>query len=298
MTSLSHPKTTLSVDQSGNIIYFNDLRSERSGMTREMKGPSVLSPKESSVRWFILVVFSVFALLVSSRSDAQDVYNFYFQKNAPVPVTTTNATATPPATATTEPALENKIEAAKPVAKSVEEKNDFRRWEMMLSYAGGGFITNEKYTDRSFGTPGESETSTNVRGTGFMTSYRFNKFVSVDGAFYYLKTENVQTPNPYVNGAMGLMVTPLHINIFGYELIEFGVGAGIALTNKLDTEYNAITGDVIVKDENRIYAPYVGTRLAINFVPQLAAVADVRSIVGGDSGAGGGLVQIGMRYRF
>jgi hypothetical protein len=296
MTSLSHPKTTLSVDQSGNIIYFNDLRSERSGMTREMKGPSVLSPKESSVRWFILVVFSVFALLVSSRSDAQDVYNFYFQKNAPVPVTSTNATATPPATATTEPALENKIETAKPVAKPLEEKNDFRRWEMMLAYAYAGFTSYEKYADPSIGP--EGETSTNAKGTGFMTSYRFNKFVSVDGAFYYLKTENVQTPRPYVNGAIGLMVTPLHVNIFGYELIEFGVGAGLALTNKLETEYNTFTNEIIVKDEKRIYAPYFGIRLAINFVPQLAAVIDARNIVGGESGAGGGLAQVGMRYRF
>lgn len=249
------------------------------------------------MRWFILVVFSVFALLVSSRSDAQDVYNFYFQKNAPVPGTTTNSTASPAATVTTEPAVENKIEAAKPAVKPVEEKNDFRRWEMMLSYAGGGFITTEKYSEDS-SIFNDQETSTNVTGTGFMTSYRFNKFVSVDGAFYYLKTKNVQTPQPYVNGALGLMVTPLHINIFGYELIEFGVGAGLVLTNKLETEYNTITSDVIVKDEKRIYAPYVGTRLAVNFVPQLAAVVDVRSIVGGDSGAGGGLMQLGMRYRF
>jgi hypothetical protein len=296
MTSLSRSRTTLSVDQSGNIIYFNDLRSEKVGTDRVMKEPSVLSPKELSVRWFILVVFSVFALLVSSRSDAQDVYNFYFQKNAPVPVTTTNSTATPAATPTTEPAAENKIEAAKPLMKPVEEKDSFRRWEMMLSYASAGFTTYEKYANDSIS--GEGETSTTANGTGFMTSYRFNKFVSVDGAFYYVKTKNVQTPQPYVNGAIGLMVTPLHINIFGYELIEFGVGAGLALTNKLKTEYNTYTDEITVKDEKRIYAPYVGTRLAVNFVPQLAAVIDARSIVGGESGAGGGLLQLGMRYRF
>lgn len=297
MTSLSRPRTTLSVDQSGNIIYFNDLRSENVGTARVMKEPSVLSPKELSVRWFILVVFSVFALLVSSRSDAQDVYNFYFQKNAPVPGTTTNSTVTPAPTLTTEPATENKIEAAKPLMKPVEEKDAFRRWEMMLSYASAAYTTYEKYSDESFGS-GEEEMSTVASGTGFMTSYRFNKFVSVDGAFYYVKTKNVQTPQPYVNGAIGLMVTPLHINIFGYELIEFGVGAGLALTNKLNTEYNTYTNEVVVKDEKRIYAPYVGTRLAINFVPQLAAVVDARSIVGGESGAGGGLLQLGMRYRF
>ncbi len=297
MTSLSRSGTTLSVDPQGNIIYFNDLRSERSGTTREMKGPSVLSPKESSVRWFILVVFSVFALLVSSRSDAQDVYNFYFQKNAPVPTTTTNSTTAQPAASVTETPAENKIEATKPTPKPAEEKDEFRRWEMMLSYATVSFSTNETEIS-SLDRRDDYEMSTNATGTGFMTSYRFNKFVSVDGAFYYIKTKDVGASRPYVNGALGFMITPLHINLFGYELIEFGVGGGVVTTNKLDTDYNIDTQESVVTDEARVFAPYAGVRLAINLAPQLAIVMDGRSVVGGDTGAGGGLAQLGMRYRF
>jgi hypothetical protein len=297
MTSLSRPKTTLSVDQSGNIIYFNDLRSENVGTARVMKEPSVLSPKELSVRWFILVVFSVFALLVSSRSDAQDVYNFYFQKNAPVPTTTT--TALPTATPVDAP-VENKIEAAKPVPPQ-NESEQLRRWELMLSYAGGSFSAEERTTDSSdLGEPdtGTQQSFVNGEGSGLITAYRFNKFVSAEGAFSYLKTKNSQADleKAYHNFGLGLMVTPLHINMFGYELIEFGVGGGLASTYKFDTTYDYANRKTKVDKEKHVFAPYAGIRIAVNFVPQLALVVDSKKILG--SGQGGVLGQIGLRYRF
>lgn len=297
MTFLSHTGTTLSVDEQGNITSFKDLDFKNDGTARVMREASVLSTKELSVRWFVLIVFSVFALLVSSRSDAQDVYNFYFQKNAPT-ATTVTPTQSAPVSTSEEGPTQAKVESSKSVAAQAEEKkDDFRRWEMMLSYAAVSFTTNETEVD-GLDRRGEYEMGTNASGTGFMTGYRFNKYVSVDGAFYYIKTKNVGASRPYVNGGLGFMITPLHINLFGYELIEFGVGGGVVTTNKLDTDYNLSTGESVVTDEARVFAPYAGTRIAVNLVPQLALVVDGRTVIGGETGAGGGLMQLGMRYRF
>ncbi len=295
MTSLSHPKTTLSVDESGNIIYFNDLRSENVGIARVMKEPSVLSPKELSMRWFILVVFSVFALLVSSRSDAQDVYNFYFQKNAPQQNPALSPAAPTPATVPAAQSTTISEAPAASVAAVTATEKKFRRFEFGVSYGSTSFSEEYKYSDSQ----GEDRFEMSNGGTGFgiQGGIRFNKYVALDGMFNVttIKSEEYEDRTRLYQGSFGVLVTPIHINLFGYELLELSASGGVMNGQKAVVKSD-FTKDKL-QDIDHVYGAYAGGRIAANLTPELAVFFDGKQMLGGGNKSIE-MYQLGLKYRF
>lgn len=290
MTFLSLRGTSMSLSSTISRWSFSNLRTKNFGTERVMKRPTVLTTKELDVRWFVLLMFSVLSLLVSTRSDAQDVYNFYFQKNgATAPTVTTPGTPTPAATALP-PAPVNQIEANQP-EKSTAPKSSIKRFEIGLARATTKIsVLDQKFLDE-YPQTGE--------GYGIQGGIRFNKFFAADFTFNVTENDNsFNEPIKFYDGALGLLITPVHINLFGYELFEisgaFGGMSGTRLTLQSDTnEPNYLS----VIDQERIWGGYAGAKIAANITPDAAIAFDAKQMLGSQNG-NIEMYQFSLRYRF
>ncbi len=266
------------------------------------------------MRFLILIVFSLAAILIgSTESHAQDFYNFYFQKNtgaqaalgpqgpSPVPgqVTESQAPLSPPVAPTT---VQNSI---KPVSES---KSDFRKYDVSFSKSSVG--SPGVVTDRNaYGLdPSEYETVGSESyddvyardAYSLIGSYRFNRFVATEVGVTYSTKWLSDTPEKEglgdgkdIDGSLGIALTPIHINVFGYELLEIGVLAGVFTQTKFEVDIDR-KGNAS-SDKEKVIAPYLGPRLAINLTPELGVVLDGRMK---PKSSGGGIASLGIRYRF
>ena len=185
----------------------------------------------------------VFALLFAfhQNTQAQDVYNFYFQKQTPASaVLKPEEKTTPKPGETAAPILETKADSvaqthptvtadstSKEKAGSVlsQEKSDsFRHWNVQFMRT----LVADAYTDYYRRTDGR---------LAFQLGYRWNKYIGVetgttigmlDGQWSNeTGTDLWQSTVPY----FGFRLNPIHLNIFGSEVLEVYVAAGGLIMN-------------------------------------------------------------------
>jgi hypothetical protein len=217
-------------------------------------------------------------LFVANTAQAQDVYNFYFQKNQPA------------RNNVTEKALE--VSAPRPVSQAAvvkpkeEKKVELKHFEFGVSKG----YTRVMIDDRVTGYDDLIE----AEGVGLQGAYRFNKYFAVDGALNITEIDSVnydEERSRLIDASLGVAVTPIHITLFGVELIEFSALAGVmsgtqGIVNRDDT-----------LEMERVYGAHIGLRLGINLTSQLALVAGGTRMVSSDRDYIS-LSQAGLRYRF
>ncbi len=259
------------------------------------------------MRVHILIFISLaVVLMASTESHAQDVYNFYFQKNtgaqaplgqlAPTQTSGLSSESTAPLSPPLPPTT---VQADAKI--SSEPKKAFRRFDVSFAKAWVGSPT--AVTDRvgSFGNYNGVDTR---EAYSLVLSYRFNRFVASEAGL--IVSTNWQSEDPEkrgmgngkdIDGNFGIAFTPIHINFFGYELIEMGVLAGFMTQTQfeLETEAESYSNDGFFRDKSKTVIPYLGPRLAINLADELAVVLDGRLM---PKSNGGGMASLGVKYRF
>jgi hypothetical protein len=185
----------------------------------------------------------LFALLCAfhQNAQAQDVYNFYFQKQAPAnAVLKPEEKTTPKPGETAAPLLETKVDAVTPTPSTVtvdstskvkvasvlsqEKSESFRHWNVQImrtrvadAYSDVYHIANDRLA--------------------FQAGYRWNKYIGVETGTT-IGTLNGQWSNetgtdlwqstvPY----LGFRINPIHLNFFGSEVLEVYVAAGGLIMN-------------------------------------------------------------------
>lgn len=207
-----------------------------------------------------LLLISAITVVLTSSAQAQDVYNFYFQK-APGSVATPTPTVVPQTQTSLPPTPSVTAPVASPIAQptvvaaaapaTTEEKPKFYNWSVQLMRTSVA----DAYSDMI---PGVRER------LGLEAGYRFNKFFAATagttfGSIYSNWKEETGSgiSNSFIPYA-GIRVNPLHLNIFGTEMLEIFTHAGVM--------YGALRSPPSGPDEPvaQLYA-YFGGGARINF---------------------------------
>lgn len=255
-------------------------------------------PQRSSSMFNLLqLLILVFVLLISSQVDAQDVYNFNFYKSSETKPQISGPTApelnpainpTTPVVAPQTPVTQQTL----PVVASETKKSEFRNWEVGARLHG----TSHYASTNSFG---NFKDEFPISGTyyGLSATRRINKFIGFTGGLTYseINTESYdryssKTDN-FLDGSIGIEITPIHLSFFGYELFELGGSLGYMSTQRFVTE------DELRVDIARIVVPYVGLKLAINFTESIGLVVASQQAIGSKL-SDNVMTDVGLRYRF
>lgn len=182
----------------------------------------MIKSKMSSILILLLTV------VLTSAAQAQDVYNFYFQK-APGGTVTPSTTVTPQPS-TLAPAAPAGTPVATPIAQTAivttasptttEDKPKFFNWNVQLLRAD----VSDSYSD----------VNRSVRERlGLQVGYRFSKYVGAEigssfGSIYssWKDSTGADLSSSFVPYG-GLRVNPLHLNIFGTEMLEIFMHGGL-----------------------------------------------------------------------
>jgi hypothetical protein len=137
-------------------------------------------------------------------------------------------------------------------------------------------------------------------------SYRFNRFVAAEAGVIYstkwqsewMNDDSKLGDGKDLDGNLGIALTPIHINFFGYELLEIGILGGFMtqtqIKNIADSE-GWSTNDIKKADHRKAIVPYLGPRLGVNLTSDLAILVEARLKPQSD---GGGFASVGLKYRF
>jgi hypothetical protein len=237
-------------------------------------------------------LFFVCILPIASTALAQDVYNFYFQKNMSPQFPVTGSSANKPAT---QPAVQKVTSVENPETTATQNKT-FRRFEFGLSYGTTSFAEKFEYSDSIY--DDDFEMSNGGTGFGIQGGIRFNKFFSLDGMFNVteVKSEEYDDGRKIYQGSLGLLVTPIHINLFGYELFEISASGGLMNGYKAVISANDF-GEDKLQDIQNVYGGYAGARLAANLTSELAVFFDGKQMLGSNNREIE-MYQLGLKYRF
>lgn len=234
--------------------------------------------------------------MMSAPALADDVYNFYFQKsqNATEMTQVKNGVAASPtkanlsdvaekdeaATDTKTPSPAAKTQIATKIEQPTEKEYVRKFWQVEVGT--GQFADHEKRVSD---------------GYSARLGYGFNKYFGLEGQLMgggaTASDKNISgeyfsygTPGrSYFAGAFGMKVTPVHIEFFGFDLIDLSATAG-AMT--------ATGRDPGSAHDFRI-APYLGGAVAINLAERLAVVFDGKLE---DSDNKFGQMSATLAYRF
>lgn len=186
---------------------------------------------------------------------ADDVYNFYFQK-ADGPQATPMPSAVP-----------QKLSVSSPH----ENQDVHRPWEV---HAGLAYL---------------NDMAGSYRGGSVGGQFNYSKFLGFSATLIYAPYAN----SAYTNRAddsnawdlnAHVVVTPFHIDVIGYNLMQISVLGG---TSTLRAGYESTSG--------RVFKISIGLGLDINFTRQIGTYLRVQSVT--DDRYPGGLAQVGMLYR-
>ncbi len=285
-----------------------------------MKRTSVLFKLVLSVAG-VVALFCV--ILGWTPVHAQDVYNFYFQKGAaPQSViqgggwqTANNKPLPPqdapvvqeesPAPSASAPQSQPQ-QAPKSLATTTEVAQDAPReprWSLRMGYAGV-----EVGNRRSF-------------GPRLALGGNFNRFVGlvVAGAMYSEGTLNTNDRGTISmsefgrqdvkgnSGELSLVLTPIRINAFGWDLITLGVvGGGTVLTTRtigprFENEFcrNGSIACPGTEVSQTHILPHAGVRADVNFDRHFGISGEVRKLFGDDKlKSGGYTASVNLGFRF
>lgn len=184
------------------------------------------------------IIFVLVAILFSDFVEAEDVYNFYFQKTPGTNEVIQNGsgqTVNPPATTV-------------PVA-AVTPPSSGRKshWKFTVGYGH------------------DSDSFADVTGAMINVGYNFNKYFGLNTS--YLKKNAVVNSYWIAAGQpsldkfdIGFHVTPLTLNAFGVDLFEISFLGGMASVHHIEQPVGN-GGGVVARD----YKPYLGLGFNINF---------------------------------
>ena len=96
-----------------------------------------------------------------------------------------------------------------------------------------------------------------------------------------------------VEGSLGLSITPLHLNVFGYELLEVGVIGGVMTMSKYNVKEKENSHDIKSGEVKKLYGAYLGPRASLNLTRDLGMFFDLK--IAANMGA---ITSLGLRYRF
>jgi hypothetical protein len=176
-----------------------------------------------------------------SSAQAEDVYNFYFQK--------------PPAAPSVKP-VENPVTttAAVPVIPSEPEK--ISHWKLAVGWGEN---------DDPLG---------HLQGNLFMVGYNFNKYFGLTATALF-KSSLSEAPYAY-DGLpnhnkydFGVTLKPFALNSFGYDLFEVELLAGITNTHVLEGGYVTTDGDGMPPAIAQENTTYMGIGLNLNLTKSL-----------------------------
>jgi hypothetical protein len=235
----------------------------------------------------VLIAFT----FTTQIANAQDVYNFYFQKTDhanemvqvkngdPLAAPKSSTTVVDPSTGETKtvapalkPAEAASVATAVAAPSSKDEKKNFWRLEMGLA----AFTDHEKQVMQAYGSRLE---------------YGFNKYFGIEGQIVggkpFNMTDNSQDGynSNYFAGALGLKLTPIHVQLFGWDFIEFSALAGAMSATGRDWDS---------RHQFRL-APYVGAAVAVNITDRLSVAVDGKFE---DFDQAYGQMTGGLAYRF
>ncbi len=313
MTNVSSVLTEVSVQNVNKVWKVSGLARNHVGLSCGIEEASTTN-KELHLRLLILIVFSLAAVLIgSTESHAQDVYNFYFQKNngAQTPLGPLGPTPVPGQATESQAPLSPQV-APTTIQSSIktvsESKSDFRKFDFSItrSWVGSpGVVTDRNILGTDPNDPELLDTYTyddvfTRDAYSLVGSYRFNSFVATELGLTYSTKWQTDAPEKEglgdgrdIDGSLGIALTPIHINIFGYELFEIGVLAGFFTQTRFEIDIDRNGKPSIAKE--KVITPYLGPRLAINLTPELGVVLDGRMKPKSD---GGGIASLGFKYRF
>ena len=212
------------------------------------------------------------------------------------------------ALAPTQPVVE-----ASPMQKVVDT---FKTWELSIgrahayglgdaSYWSGSSTSSETVTSTSYFYDGYysdydssyTDGDYEADGLGISASKYFNKYIGSDFGLSFLNVNEIYGDESFIQARAGLVVTPLRLNIFGHDFLEFSGIAGFANFKRYTIEYAddyASKGEIV--GDTNVIKPYLGIRVAFNFTDKVAFVIDSFSAESDDyvmnSGSGS------LRYRF
>lgn len=237
---------------------------------------------------------------------ADDVYNFYFQK-APGPVTVNQGTSAnsapspqvvPPTPATTSlsntpnPTALTSLETAptsttlapqpatlSAVAKLPEltpQKPSDYKWQVFL---GSALVSEHGPEFYGLNWPRQRYSGVAIGG-----KYSFSRYFGLDGGIV-TRTGSEGGRIDYTNFNLGASVTPIHLQLFGFEMFEFSFLAGVLTT----TDYMGVEGRF-----SRTLRTYTGVETTINLSNRFAFTSRYKMFDETKYGHG----MFGLTYRF
>lgn len=238
----------------------------------------------------------VLLTLIAQPVLAQDVYNFYFQKadhpaemvqvkNGEVVSAKPAASAEAAmAVASPEAAKTTATPAAPAVVNSVATT---------VAPAPSPLFAQKKYWQLEAGYGNFTDHVRRVDTAGTLRlQYNWNKYIGAEAQLiggrsdYYDSYTGNKNNSLYFAGALGIAVEPLHIELFGWDLIDLGVEGGIMTTNGQEEN---------VSSQQFGVAPYIGGNVMFNISERLSAKMDMKLE---NMNTYYGQASLGLAYKF
>lgn len=235
----------------------------------------------------------VFVTLFTFQGHAEaegDVYNFYFQK-APGPQTVIQGGAAPavpsveskgpettPTSPPPNPGLVQSTTAA--LGERVPDSKIEKKWILRLART----YHNDSFSEGS----GDDRVFVDRigEGTGLYLGYSLNRFVAfeagLDSSHFLVETSSAhdtqrsESQSTILFPSLSVVLTPVRMNVFGYDLLEYSAIAGVS--RSIDGASNS----------------YFGLRMGLNLTSDLALESRWLNA----SGAGINEAQLGLAWKF
>lgn len=237
--------------------------------------------------------YTVLVFAQQAQSSGNDVYNFYFQK-APGPQTVIQGGAPP---AQTSPAAQPHVSAegdavaqqqtspassnAAPSPATSSAGSDLKKWEISVGLANQAYFESRIHQEtKHFG---------DKNGIGLGARYHFSRYFAAEvGVAYTPKiasSYNEESPSqniyknfelekmPQFNGHAGIKLTPIHVDLFGHDLIEMGASFGATTYALMEQDISEGIGMISTQAATKIggyIAPTLGVNISKDFGADLS----------------------------
>ena len=245
---------------------------------------------------------------LANQASAQDVYNFYFNKNNPnqkAQIIGSPGQTNLPSEQSQAPAAKPEIpaEAKSTIASIKEEKKEssFENWEVSIGRAtayGWGDYSSSINGD---GTYDYTSNDYYSEGMSIGISKNFNRYFGADINLSNLSVKDIEGEKDFLNARLGFSFTPVRLNILGHDFLELGALAGIGSFQQFTIEerenYNSSSWGYSehIVDEKTLFKPFLGARMGLNLTNELGLVLEYAHIEVDDASLG--FSNFSLRYR-
>lgn len=235
----------------------------------------------------LAISFAAVAAFAQQYNAGNDTYNFYFQK-APGPQTVVQGgqaqqpqpttvikdgevvQSAPSPVAQPQPIQQAAAQNAAPVQTVAEQANANRTWNL---YGGIGSVYHET---------GSAGGGYSAKGYSIGLGYNVSKYFGLDAtAIWADKASHTQATNSSFqrnnawDGSLGVVVTPVHIQLFGYDFIQLSALGGLKSFTK---SVGSSGGDSLTEVKSAV--AYLGPRITVNINPNFGVILENKWAVG------------------